>query len=106
VSDTPRTDACERGFTADTSRHPQYRLTELCRQLERELAEAKEYARKWQAENAANLSNFERAVEVGYKLAEQRDQARTAATNLRDAYEPGEVLSWEVANLKGDPPCA
>ena len=34
------TDSVERGFTSDLSQNPQHRLSNLARQLERELAEA------------------------------------------------------------------
>ena len=40
MSDTPRTDSVERGFTSDLSQNPQHRLSNLARQLERELAQA------------------------------------------------------------------
>ena len=44
MSDTPRTDSVERGFTSDLSQNPQHRLSNLARQLERELAAAKDLA--------------------------------------------------------------
>ena len=72
MSDTPRTDSVERGFTSDLSQNPQHRLSNLARQLERELAEAIAQrdqlltaAEKWfEAWNTAYGWDFDQAKEM------------------------------------------
>jgi hypothetical protein len=85
---TPRTDAVERGFTADTQQNPQHRLTNLARQLERELAEQVKIK---EAEKKILIDEIETHARTKRGLAEAREQR----DRLAEAIKAWSKKSWQ-----------
>jgi hypothetical protein len=79
---TPRTDTCEREYSADTSKNPQYRLTVLCRQLERELADAKTLAKNNAIEAMAYKKDRDAWASECEVTKAERDDYRRERDNL------------------------
>jgi hypothetical protein len=82
MSNTPRTDSVERGFTADLSQNPQHRLSNLARQLERELAEAVAQGHEALEALEGLIENYKLNKGRGFGIG-QRMKAKAAIAKLK-----------------------